>query len=212
MYDAMIFDLDGVLLDSMEMWGSIGEKYLQWIGIEPESIPANLPQALLTMGLKESAHYLKKTLNLSPDENEILEGVNSVVENEYAYNLQLKEGVLPFLERTAEVKKCIVTETPKALVELALHRLKIMHHFDFILAATEFGKGKKHPDIFIYAVQKIQASASKIIIFEDAPYAMESAKKAGLVVCAVKEKTYEDKTDEIKKLADFFIDSLADWK
>ena len=90
MVKGVIFDVDGVLLNSMPVWENLGELYLQRLGIEAEK---DLGTKLYTMSLEQSAQYLIQTYHLDLTPEEVIAGVNQEVKDFYAERVPLKEGV-----------------------------------------------------------------------------------------------------------------------
>lgn len=84
-----IFDLDGVLLDSMAVWNDLGVRYLQKRGIQPE---AGLSQILFSMSMEQGADYLKEQYQLPDTSQEILNGIEQMIQDFYFYEVQPKEG------------------------------------------------------------------------------------------------------------------------
>ena len=89
-----IFDLDGVLLDSMAVWNDLGVRYLQKRGIQPE---AGLSQILFSMSMEQGADYLKEQYQLPDTSQEILNGIEQMIQDFYFYEVQPKEGAKELL-------------------------------------------------------------------------------------------------------------------
>ena len=128
MIKGAIFDLDGTLFDSMFIWDTIGEIYLRSIGYEPKE---NLNETFKTMSLYNAACYYKSEYGVTLSVDEIMDGVNRMVEKYYINEVQLKTGVYDFVKHLHNigVKMCIATATDKYLVETALERCGINECF-----------------------------------------------------------------------------------
>ena len=122
MLKGAIFDLDGTILDSMFIWDTIGEDYLRSLGKEPKE---NLKETFKAFTLEQAAKYYRENYGVVLSVNEIVDGVNKMVERYYAETVKLKPGIEVFLEKLKAkgVKMCIATVTDKPLVETALARL-----------------------------------------------------------------------------------------
>ena len=92
MVKGVIFDIDGVILDSMQVWDKAGEMYLQKLGLQPEP---GLSKALETMSMNEGAKFLKERYCLDMDEDEIIKGINDTIKF-LSHEVRLKEGVERF--------------------------------------------------------------------------------------------------------------------
>ena len=204
-----IFDLDGTLLDSMPFWENIGREYLKHKGVNP---PENLNEILAAMNLSQSARYFKEVFSIPGSEEEIIREIIGLIESGYLYTLPLKASVIPFLDRLHKnnVRMCVATATDRDLAEAALERLGVLKYFDFILSCSEARVGKDNPEFFRQALTLLKTPQHETMVFEDALHAIKSAKAAGLLVAAVYDKSAHRHQEEIKSIADIYLNSFAD--
>jgi len=202
-----IFDVDGTLLDSMSIWDTIGADYLRSIGYEPRE---NLNEVFKNMSLLQAAEYYRHKYGVTRSIEEIMDGVNAMLEHFYQYDAPLKPGVAELLERLRrkEVKLCIATATDRYLVEAALERCGVLSYFGEIFTCSEVGHGKDEPIIFEAALCFLGTEKTKTVVFDDALYAIRTAKKAGFLVAAVYD-SHEKAQAEIRTLADLYLADLA---
>ena len=85
-----IFDLDGVLLDSMAVWNDLGVRYLRKRGIEPED---GSGQILFSMSMEQGADYLKEHYHLPDTPQDILNGIEQMIRDFYFYEVQRQKKV-----------------------------------------------------------------------------------------------------------------------
>lgn len=203
MIKGAIFDLDGTLFDSMFIWDTIGEIFLRSIGYEPRE---NLNETFKTMSLYDAACYYKSEYGVTLSVEELIDGVNAMVEKYYRYEVPLKEGVVEFLETLHQkgVKMCIATATDKYLVEAALERCGISRYFSEIFTCTSVGHSKSEPVIYREALKHLGTGKTETLVFEDAIYAVKTAKEDGFTVIGVYD-SHEECSEEVKELCDFFI-------
>lgn len=203
-----IFDVDGTLLDSMMIWDTIGEDYLRSIGYEPRE---NLNETFKNMSLRQAAEYYRTEYGVTLTVDEITDGVNGMIEKFYRHEAQLKSGVAEFLTFLNDngVKMCIATATDRYLVEASLERCGVLKYFEEIFTCGDVGHGKDEPIIFEKAIEFLGTKKSETVIFDDALYAVETAKNAGFTVAAVYDK-YEKAQDELHSLADIFVNNFSD--
>ena len=203
MIKGAIFDLDGTLLDSMFIWDTIGEDYLRSLGIEPRE---NLSETFKSFTLEESAEYYRAHYGVTLSVAEIVDGVNSMVEEFYRNTVPLKKGVFEFLEHLSKngVKMCIATVTDKYLAEAALERLGVRHYFSEIFTCAEVGCGKNDPNIYRTALAFLGTEKRETLVFEDAFHALMTAKNDGFPIAAVYDK-HEEKQEKLKEIADIYI-------
>lgn len=198
-----IFDFDGTLVDSMSIWQEVGAIYLKDMGYTP---PPQLCQILSPMSLEQSAHYLKENYALPQSISQIIQGVLKKVEEFYRYQVQPKPNVLPFLEKLQAkgVKMCIASSTDQALIQAVLERYKMESFFEQIFTCSAVGYGKDNPFIFEQALAFLRTPKQQTLVFEDAYYAVKTAKSANFCVVAIYDQ-YESHPKEVKSLADVYL-------
>ena len=203
MIKGAIFDLDGTLLDSMSIWDTIGEDYLRSLGIEPRE---NLAETFKTFTLEESAEYYRTHYGVTLSVEEIVNGVNLMIEDFYRNTVLLKEGVADFLAKLSNdgVKMCIATVTDKYLVEAALIRLNVRQYFGEIFTTAEVGCGKNDPKIYRTALAYLGTEKQETLVFEDVLHALMTAKNDGFPVAAVYDE-HESRQNEMRLVADYYI-------
>lgn len=207
--EAVIFDLDGTLVDSMWMWREIDVEYLSKFGIE---VPNDLQQAVEGMSFSETAQYFKDRFNL-PDPIEVIKAQwNQMAWDKYGNEVPLKKGVLEFLEelRRRGIKTGIATSNSKELVEHVLKSLNITQYFDSVRTSCEAKKGKPAPDIYLLVAKDLQVDPKDCLVFEDLALGIMAGKSAGMRVCTVFDPYSEDDIDRKRELADYYIDTYFD--
>lgn len=205
-----IFDVDGTILDSMEIWDKAAEMFLNSIGIDAQQ---GLSKELVAMSMVEGAQYLKSKYALNMDVPEIVEGVNDTIEEFYYYRVQLKEGVVECLKKLAQsnIKMVVATSSDRRIVEKALTRLNVIDFFERIFTCTEVGIGKTEPNIYLEAAKYMGTKPEETWVFEDASYALETAKKAGFKTIGVWDKSNRLDLKEIKCVSDLFLKRIDDF-
>ena len=202
-----IFDVDGTLLDSMFIWDTIGETYLRSIGYEPKE---NLNEVFKNMSLRQAARYYQTEYGVTLSIEEIMDGVNAMLERYYRFEVPLKPGVAELLEwlRQDGVKLCIATATDRHLVEAALDRCGVLSCFGEIFTCNEVGHGKDEPDIFEVALRFLGTRREETLVFDDALYAVRTAKEAGFLVAAVYD-SHERSQAEVRARSDLYLEDLT---
>lgn len=208
MLKGAIFDLDGTLLDSMFILDTIGEDYLRTLGKEPHE---NLKEAFMTLTLEEAAEYYREHYGVTLSVKEIVDGVNAMVEGIYRTKVTPKSGVTDYLRLLKDngVKMCIATVTDRYLVEETLERLGILHYFSGIFTCAQVGYGKDKPIIYRKALEQLGTPKEDTYVFEDALYALKTARADGFPTVGVYDR-HENRQDELKNLADYYIRDFAD--
>lgn len=199
-----IFDVDGTLLDSMSVWDNIGELYLKSIGHIPKE---NLYKMLKNMSLKQAAEYFINEYHVELSVDEILNGINSLLECFYKRNALPKPGIIDFLNKlnSLRVSMCIATATDRPLIEAALKRFDMCKYFSEIFTCKSVGHSKKEPYIYREAMKSLGTDKSDTVVFEDALYAANTAKKDGFFTVGIYDSHEEGQTD-MRALVDCYID------
>lgn len=198
-----IFDMDGTLLDSMHIWDTAAAAFLAMRGIVPREFDLFRKQ-----GYKGGISYMIEEYKLDLTFDEVLEGLQKILWFYYSEIAPIKPGVREFLLtlKQSGVAMAVATATERHLVEAALKRNGILDCFDCIFTTIEVGKNKFEPDVFNLAAEALGASG-EVFVFEDALYAIRTAKKAGYKVVAIEDYSSEDDREEIKRLADFYAEN-----
>ena len=202
-----IFDVDGTLLDSMFIWDTIGETYLRSIGYQPKE---NLNETFKNMSLHQAARYYQTEYGVTQSIDEIMDGVNAMLERYYRFEVPLKPGVAELLERLRQdgVRLCIATATDRHLVEAGLDRCGVLSCFGEIFTCNEVGHGKDEPDIFEAALRFLGTRREETLVVDDALYAVRTAKEAGFPVAAVYD-SHERSQAEVRARSDLYLEDLT---
>lgn len=206
-----IFDVDGVLLNSMPVWENLGELYLRRLGIEAEK---DLGTRLYTMSLEESAKYLIGQYRLDKTPEQVIAEVNLEVKDFYKNRVPLKEGARQYLSELKErgVPMVIATTGDRKNAEAALKRLKVFQFFQGIFTCSEIGSGKNEPDIYYTAALQMDTEPSQTWVFEDAFHAIRTAKQAGFRTVGVYDKANDRDLAGIWNTADIYLPEFKNFE
>ena len=204
-----IFDMDGVVMDSMAMWRGLAPELAGQLGIELDD---ETNRRVQVMSLELSSAYLVERFGLDVAPEEIAEMVNKRITAYYTMQARLKEGVydlMPLL-RTARMKVCLATATPKGLARTALNKCDVAEYFPKIITVGEIGKGKSEPDIFEAALAYLGTKPEETLVVEDSEIAIKTAHDMGLKTCAVYDGVNDTVLDTVADATDLKIRSLSE--
>lgn len=203
-----IFDLDGTLLDSSEMWRTLGARYLTALGKTPED---GLTEEMKELSLPEGARYLHERYGLSYSPEEIVRHLTRMIEQFYTSEVRLKDDAAKLLAalRAHCVHMSVATAGDERLGMGALARLGVGDFFAGSVSCLNYGS-KTSPDVFLAAADLIHALPEETIVFEDSLFAVKTAKRAGFVTAAVKDISEHNQT-ELKRVSDFYAEQLGDF-
>ena len=206
--DAVIFDLDGTILDSLSAWEHSGTNYLRSQGIIPEDW---LDEELAKMSLLDGANLVKEMYDLPQEPEEILRRTLAPIYERYATDLPLKPGVvgLLFHLKARGIKLCIATASDRVLAETALERLGVLNLFDFIVTCDEVGVGKRSAAVYEQALIQLGTSKPRTLVVEDAPYALQTAQRAGFPTLGVYDPKHGvEAAKQLSQQADYYLISF----
>lgn len=206
---AAIFDMDGTILDSGPMWAEVSPTVLRSLGVEPKE---SIYRDMLPLGMGEFAPVLKRDYNLPQPVEIVAAAIEEIVLRYYREEAQLKPGALEFLKalKAAGVPVALATATDRFLVELALERTGARALFDAVYTCSEVGRSKNDP--LIYRLAAGTSPKETAWVFEDALYAIETARADGFPVCAVADWETAFQWAEICAAATCTLDRFSDWR
>jgi HAD superfamily hydrolase (TIGR01509 family) len=203
-FQAAVFDLDGTLLNSMDVWEKIDIDFLTKRGLP---VPENYITEICARSFKESAEYTIELFGLSESVEAIIKEWNRMAAYEYASNVCLMPYTLDYLLRLKadNIKLAVATGLPEELYKPCLLNNGVYGLFDILCSTDQVKRGKEYPDIFLFAADGLKVSPQKCIVFEDVLPAIKSAKRAGMIAYGVYDKYSAHNQSEIKAIADGYL-------
>ena len=178
-----IFDVDGTILDSMEVWNTLASRYIQSLDRIPEK---NLDKIVSEMSLEQSAIYLKKHYRINKQEEVIISEVLNLISDFYKHEVKLMPGFKDFITHFDSMN-VIGTSCDEELVKSALKRLGVLDYFEDIMTCSKVNKGKDNPGFYLACADILKQKPDNIFVFEDADYCIDAARKVGFKVIKIKD-------------------------
>jgi len=203
---AAIFDMDGTLIDSMTQWRQLNVEFIRSHGITPTP---EQEKEMFSLTGRKAVDYYKDTFGIEADFNDLLVKACAGMVAAYAAGLPLKPGTQAYLARLrARGVRCVVcSASPCNLVLLALNRMNLVKDFDLIYSTELIGGHKGDPAFYDRLCAMIGEKKEDCVMFEDALYAMEGARQAGLGVIGITDDTNEVVREQMQAVCDRVIDS-----
>lgn len=207
-----IFDLDGTLIDSMSVWKDIDLNYIKEIGHADEVDFKQLKKDINHLSFDDTAKYFKERFNINSTIEEICARWREMAIDSYKNKVKLKSGAREFLTelKNSGVKIAIATSNSRELATLVLESNGVLNLFENITLTSEVERGKNFPDVYNLCAQRLELSEKDCMVFEDILIAVEGAKKGNFKVTAVYDESSDHHKEEIKNLADIYINSYSE--
>lgn len=204
---AVIFDVDGLLIDSESLWDRARNVFAQKYG---KSFSESIHMRMRGMGMKEVLTVMKDELKIDGDLDTLIKQFRTTF-----YELALEQKQLSLMPGAQDIisslfqdKKILAIATgghAKEKMEEILHLLSLNGYFSVVVSSDQVKKGKPAPDIFLFTAEELQIPKEECVILEDAANGVEAAKRAGMKVIAVQ------KDEEMrKKLTSLVPDILVE--
>lgn len=206
---AVLFDLDGTLVESMSMWGDIDVDYLKKFHIP---VPEGLQKAIEGLSMYQTAVYFKENFAIEDSLENIMDEWNRMAYEKYTTEIPLKPGVRAFLDvlKSKNIPCGIATSNSRMLTEAILKSHQVENYFSVMVTGDEITNGKPNPEVYLEAAKKLDIAPEHCLVFEDIPFGIMAGKRAGMTVCAVEDDYSMNDMEEKIRLADFYIKSYEE--
>ena len=205
MSEAVVFDLDGVILDSEQVWDEVREQLVvDWGGrYSPEA-----QQAMMGMSSREWALYMHEELGVPQKPGEINDEVVRRMLDRYRAKLPLIEGAVDAVRRLAEsFPLAVASSSNRPLIDAVLAEAGIRSCFAAIVSSEEVARGKPAPDVYLEAARRLGVAPELCAAIEDSGNGIRAAHAAGMRVIAYPNPHYPPPAEALS-LADAVLSSL----
>ena len=206
---AVIFDADGVLLDSLSVWKELGKRYITDLGYQPV---AEMDEILFPMSMEQGADWLKNRFTLAYSEEKIVMDLKSRIRKYYFEEVPAKSGARELLQCLAEQKipAAVATSSPREHICRALERNGLLSFFDKIYTTSEIGESKHSPKVYLTAAEALGTEPSRTLVVEDSLYALQTAGNAGFLTAGIYDALGEPDQEQLKKDAHIYCQNLTE--
>jgi HAD superfamily hydrolase (TIGR01509 family) len=205
--EAVIFDLDGVLVDSEQVWDRVREEFARERGGRWHP---NARRDMMGMSSNEWSRYMSEELGVPLPPEEISEAVARLVAEEYRRELPLIPGAVEAVSRIAERWPLgLASSSNRSIIDLALERAGIADRFAVTVSSEEVGRGKPAPDVYLESAARLGVENSRAAAIEDSTNGLLAARAAGLGVVAIPNRTFPP-ADHALDAADVMLGSLEE--
>ena len=207
---AAIFDMDGTLACSMDVWRQIDILFLKKRGIP---MPDDYGAALRTRSYQEAAAYTIQRFALQESVQDVIQEWHDMAVYEYGHTIGLKRGAELFIKelRRQGVKVALATVSSRELYEPLLRNTGIRQYFDVCVDTSQVKRGKGYPDVYLFAAQELSRIAKQTVepadcmVFEDVLQAVLAARSGGFQTCGVYDASSGEEWTAIQDAADMAI-------
>ena len=205
MTEAFVFDLDGVLIQSEEVWDDVREKYVRERGGRYDS---EIQRAMMGMSSPEWSRYLHEHAGVPDEPDAINVEVVRLMLAAYRDHLPLIPGALDAVRRlAARFPLGLASSSNRELIDTVLDVAGLAPLFAATVSSEEVAHGKPAPDVYLEAARRLGIAPGRCTAVEDSHGGIRSAKGAGMRVVAIPNPSYPP-GDEALVLADVTIASL----
>jgi len=202
--NALIFDLDGTIADSMWMWRAIDVEFLAKFNIPYQE---GLQGEIEGKSFDETAVYFKETFNIDWSLEEIMKCWNEMAYHKYVYEVPMKPGAFDFITKAKQkgYRLAIASSNSARLINAVCKSHGLTGIFDAIVNCSEVQKGKPAPDVYLEAARRIGVHPDECMVFEDIVPGIMAGINAGMKVCAVEDEYSLQAMAEKADMADYYI-------
>ena len=206
---AVIFDMDGTLIDSTGIWHEIDVNFFAKRNME---LPTDYAQHIVHLGLKQAAVYTKETYHLNESVQEIMDEWHRMSIDIYRYKVELKPFAKELLKvfKDNGIKMAIATANDEPLYKPCIERLGIGEYFDFIADVNSAKEGKQSAKIYLDLAKLMNEKPENVLVLEDMPLCIKTANRNGFITVAVYDNASKAYNEDKKNNSLLFINNFGE--
>ena len=206
MINAVIFDMDGVMIDSEPLWEKTERILLARRSID---YSPDYRDKIVGLNQRDSGRLLVDTFDLDETVEDIINERISILTSIYEEELELIPALVPLLEQLARegYRLAVASSSPLRVVTFVLDMFSLYDHFLTVVSGDSVGNGKPHPDIYLHTAEMLGVAPAECVAIEDSINGLRSAKGAGMYCIAIPDKRL---TPDQFESADVILDNLRE--
>lgn len=205
MIEAVIFDLDGVIVDSEQVWDRVRRGFVQAHG---GTWREDSSRHMMGLSTREWAHYLTADLGVQMSDDEVADQVIEEMKVDYDRNLPWVAGAAGVVrELSASWPLAVASGSPLSLIDAVLEGASIRGAFQLLLSCDEVAAGKPAPDVYLEAARRLKVSIKRCAVVEDSSNGIKSAATAGASIIAIPNRMYPPE-ESVLGLADAVLTDI----
>ena len=187
MIKAVIFDMDGVMVDSEYLWERAETILLSRRNIEYND---QYRDQIVGLNQNDSGKLLIETFSLNESIEEVISERIDILFELYDSQLKLNTGLINLLEKLKinNFLLAVASSSPKKVVRYVVDKFKLSNYFHAIISGDNAAEGKPHPEIYLKTAQELSTAPKSCVAIEDSINGLISAKEAGMYCIAVPDK------------------------
>jgi HAD superfamily hydrolase (TIGR01509 family) len=204
--EAVVFDLDGVLIQSEEVWDTVRERFTREQGGRYD---AEIQRAMMGMSSTEWSRFLHETAGIPHSPQQINDAVVRLMLEAYAEHLPLIDGAIDAVQRLSGTFPLgLASSSNRQLIDAVLAAAGLEQYFAATVSSEEVARGKPAPDVYLEAARRLGVEPTSCAAVEDSHGGIRSAKAAGMRVIAIPNASYPPDDASLAQ-ADVVLGSLA---
>jgi HAD superfamily hydrolase (TIGR01509 family) len=205
--EAVVFDLDGVLVQTEEIWHDVREVYIRDRGGRYDAVSQ---RAMMGMSSLEWPRFMHEDLGIADEPAAINDAIVELMSARYRDALPVIDGAVDAVRRLAErFPLAVASSSNRPLIDLVLDLTGLADAFTATVSSEEVARGKPAPDVYLEAARRLGVAPERSGAVEDSHAGIRSARAAGMFVVAIPNESFPP-GDEALAEADVVLTSIED--
>ncbi|MFD3593082.1 HAD family hydrolase [Nocardia sp. NPDC058640] len=202
---AVVFDMDGVLIDSEPIWEQVRHDY---VNLKDGRWQPDAQTKMMGMNTVEWSTYMADDLGVAEQPGVVADNIINLMAYKYSQHIPLLPGAVDTVRRCAgSFKLGLASSSPATLIDLVLAKSGLLDLFSAVMSTEEVGHGKPSPDVYLAVAQRLELDPKSCTAVEDSTNGLISAHNAGMRLIAAPRPQFPPLPDALA-LADVVIDNL----